>query len=310
MSGSLRAAVIGVGHLGAFHAEKYASMRDVDLVAVVDADPGRAETVAARHQTAVLTDYRQLFGRVDCVSLAVPSPLHFSLAHDCLLHGIDVLVEKPLATSMTEGRALVEAADHHARILQVGHLERFNPAIRAVAGVVTQPRFIECHRLAPFVERGTDVDVILDLMIHDLDVILSLVRADVQSVESVGVPVLSETVDIANARLRFNNGCIANITASRVALKRERKIRLFQSDTYVSVNYGEKHVRVIRRVLADGTPNIEVEEHALGEGDALFDEIEHFVTAVRTRQCPLVDGRTALRALEVAEMIRGSLETG
>jgi len=310
MNGALRAAVIGVGHLGAFHAEKYASMGGVELVAVVDADPGRAETVAARHHTAVLTDYRQLFGRVDCVSLAVPSPLHFPLAHDCLLHDIDVLVEKPLATSVTEGRRLVEAADRHARILQVGHLERFNPAIRAIAGVVTQPRFIECHRLAPFVERGTDVDVILDLMIHDLDVILSLVRSDVQAAEAVGVPVLSETVDIANARLRFNNGCIANITASRVALKRERKIRLFQNDTYVSVDYGEKHVRLIRRVLADGSPNIEVEEHALGEGDALFDEIEDFVTAVRTRQCPLVDGRTALRALEVAEMIRGGLETG
>ncbi|MBP1684502.1 MAG: gnnA [Deltaproteobacteria bacterium] len=310
MTAVLRAAVIGVGHLGAFHAEKYASMRDVELVAVVDADAARAETIATQHRTGMLTDYRQLFGRVDCVSLAVPSPLHFPLAYDCLAHGIDVLVEKPLATSVAEGRGLVEAADRHARILQVGHLERFNPAIRALAGVVTQPRFIECHRLAPFVDRGTDVDVILDLMIHDLDVILSLVQADVQSAEAVGVPVLSETVDIANARLRFTNGCIANITASRVALKRERKIRLFQSDTYVSVDYGEKHVRVIRRVLADGSPSIEVEEHALGEGDALFDEIEHFVTAVRTRQCPLVDGRTALRALEVAEMIRGRLETG
>ncbi|MFN8627255.1 MAG: Gfo/Idh/MocA family oxidoreductase [Candidatus Binatia bacterium] len=310
MTPTLRAAVIGVGHLGAFHAEKYATMRDVELVAVVDADADRAEEVATRHRAAMLTDYRQLFGRVDCVSLAVPSPLHFPVAHDCLTRGIDVLVEKPLATSVAEGRGLVEAADRHARILQVGHLERFNPAIRAIAGIVTQPRFIECHRLAPFVERGTDVDVILDLMIHDLDVILSLVQADVQSVEAVGVPVLSETADIANARLRFSNGCLANITASRVALKRERKIRLFQSDTYVSVDYGDKHVRVIRRVLADGSPSIEVEEHALGEGDALFDEIEHFVTAVRTRQCPLVDGRTALRALEVAETIRGSLETG
>jgi predicted dehydrogenase len=310
MTAALRAAVVGVGHLGAFHAEKYASMGDVELVAVVDADAGRAATVAARHRTAVRTDHRQLFGRVDCVSLAVPSPLHFPLAHDLLEHGIDVLVEKPLATSVAQGRALVELADRHARILQVGHLERFNPAIRAIAGVVTQPRFIECHRLAPFVERGTDVDVILDLMIHDLDVILSLVRAEVQSVEAVGVPVLSETVDIANARVRFSNGCIANITASRAALRRERKIRLFQADTYVSVDYGAKHVRVCRRLVADGIPSIGVEEHALGEGDALFDEIEHFVNAVRTRQCPLVDGRTALRALEVAEMIRGSLETG
>jgi predicted dehydrogenase len=309
MTTPLRAAVVGVGHLGVFHAEKYASMPDVDLVAVVDADADRARAVAARCRTEGLTDYRQLFGRVDCVSLAVPSPLHFPLALDLLTHDVDVLVEKPLTTTVAEGRALVDSAEQRQRILQVGHLERFNPAIRALAGVVTQPRFIECHRLAPFVERGTDVDVILDLMIHDLDVILSLVCADVQSVEAVGVPVLSESVDIANARLRFTSGCIANITASRVALKRERKIRIFQADTYVSVDYGEKHVRVCRRVIANGAPSITVEEHALGEGDALFDEIEHFVHAVRTRQRPLVDGRTALRALEVAERIRVSLET-
>jgi predicted dehydrogenase len=250
-----------------------------------------------------------LFENVDCVSLAVPTPLHFSLANDFLRHGIDVLVEKPMTVTVADGRALVETAEQHGCILQVGHLERFNPAIRALAGVVTRPRFIECHRLAPFVERGTDVDVILDLMIHDLDVILSLVGAEVQSVEAVGVPVLSETTDIANARLRFGNGCIANITASRVALKRERKIRLFQADTYVSVDYGEKHVRICRRLAGEGGPTIAVEEHALGEGDALFDEIEHFIHAVRTRQPPLVDGRTALRALEVAELIRTRLET-
>ena len=195
-------------------------------------------------------------------------------------------------------------------MLQVGHLERFNPAIRALGPILTQPRYIECHRLAPFVERGTDVDVILDLMIHDLDVILSLVPAEVQNIEAVGVPVLTETTDIANARLRFVNGCIANITASRVALKRERKIRIFQADTYVSVDYGEKHVRICRRqAAADGMPTISVEERTLGESDALFDEIEHFVGAVRTRQRPLVDGRTALRALEVADRIRANLET-
>jgi predicted dehydrogenase len=309
MTKPMRVAVVGVGYLGAFHAEKYASMREVDLVAVVDTDAERARTVAARCGTEGLTDHRALLGRVDCVSLAVPSPLHFALAHEFVTHDVDVLVEKPLTTSVAEGRALVTAAEQGGRILQVGHLERFNPAIRALAGVVTHPRFIECHRLAPFVERGTDVDVILDLMIHDLDVILSLVHGDVHSVEAVGVPVLSETADIANARLRFGGGCIANITASRVALKRERKIRIFQADTYVSVDYSEKHVRVCRRVISDGTPTITVEEHSLGEGDALFDEIEHFVQAVRTRQRPLVDGRTALRALEVADLIRRSLET-
>jgi predicted dehydrogenase len=309
MTRPLRAAVVGVGYLGAFHAEKYASMPDVDLVAVVDTDAERARAVAARCRTEGLTDHRALFGRVECVSLAVPSPLHFALAHEFVTHDVDVLVEKPLTTTVAEGRALVAAAEQHGRILQVGHLERFNPAIRALAGVVTRPRFIECHRLAPFVERGTDVDVILDLMIHDLDVILSLVHGDVLSVEAVGVPVLSDSADIANARLRFTGGCITNVTASRVALKRERKIRIFQADTYVSVDYGEKHVRVCRRVISNGAPTITVEEHSLGEGDALFDEIEHFAQAVQTRQRPLVDGRTALRALEVAELIRSSLET-
>jgi len=309
MTVPLRAGVVGVGYLGAFHADKYASLPDVELVAVVDADPARAGSVAARCDTRADTDYRALFNRVDCVSLAVPTPLHFALARDFLAHGIDVLVEKPMTETVTDGRALVDTAEQQGRILQVGHLERFNPAIRALAGIITQPRFIECHRLAPFVERGTDVDVILDLMIHDLDVILSLVHADVQSVEAVGVPVLSESTDIANARLRFSNGCIANITASRVALKRERKIRLFQTDTYVSVDYGEKHVRVCRRHPGEAGPTISVEEQALGDSDALFDEIEHFVHAVRTRERPLVDGRTALRALEVAESIRDHLES-
>jgi predicted dehydrogenase len=301
--------VVGVGYLGDFHAQKYASLDDVDLVAVVDADPARAAHIAARHGTIAEQDHTALFGRVDCVSLATPTPLHFRMARDLLEHGIDVLVEKPMTETVSDGRILVELAEHRGRILQVGHLERFNPAIRALAGMIHQPRFIECHRLAPFVERGTDVDVILDLMIHDLDVILSLVSADVQSVEAVGVPVLTETVDIANARLRFTNGCIANITASRVAMKRERKIRLFQADTYVSVDYGEKQVRVARRAPVDGVPNIAVEQLELDDGDALFDEIEHFVHAVRTRQRPLVDGRTALRALELAEQIRDHMET-
>jgi predicted dehydrogenase len=309
-SARLRAGVVGVGYLGAFHAEKYAGLGDVELVAVVDTDAERAASIAHRHRTQPLHDFRELFGRVDCVSLAVPTPLHYPIGKELLEHGIDVLVEKPLASNVDDGRALVEAAERGGRILQVGHLERFNPAIRAVADIITQPRFIECHRLAPFVERGTDVDVILDLMIHDLDVILSIVHGEVQSVEAVGVPVLSEKTDIANVRLRFSTGSIANITASRVALKRERKIRFFQADTYVSVDYGEKHVRVCRRVpTTDGLPTITVDEHALGEGDALADEIEHFVTAVRSRQIPLVDGRTALRALEVAELIRTHMET-
>ena len=308
MTASLRAAVIGVGHLGSFHADKYAALHDVDLVGVVDTDAQRAGAVAQRLGTQSFTDHRQVLGKVDCVSLAVPTSLHFELAKDLLAHGIDVLVEKPMTTNVNEGRELVDLAERDGRILQVGHLERFNPAIRALRDIITKPRFIECHRLASFVDRGTDVDVVLDLMIHDLDVILSLVEAEVESVEAVGVPVLSESTDIANARLHFTDGCIANITASRVTMKQERKIRLFQADTYVSVDYSKKHVQVCRRTMVNGQPSIEVEERDIA-GDALFDEIEHFVEMVRTRRRPLVDGRVALRALEVAESIRDRMRT-
>lgn len=307
MTPTLRAGVIGVGYLGAFHAEKYANLAGVELVAVVDIDAGRVDAVAQRFGVEALTDHRQLFGKVDCVSLAVPTSLHFALAKEFLDNGIDVLVEKPMTRNVSEGRILVEAAEAGGRVLQVGHLERFNPAIRALRDVITQPRFIECHRLAPFVDRGTDVDVVLDLMIHDLDVILSLVHGDVESVEAVGVPVLSTTTDIANARLHFSGGCIANITASRVTLKQERKIRLFQADAYVSVDYSTKRIQLYRRTTVDGQPTIEVEEKDIAAGDALYDEIEHFVEMVRTRGRPLVDGRVALRVLEVAEQIRSKM---
>jgi predicted dehydrogenase len=307
----LRAAVVGVGYLGAFHAEKYASLPNVDLVAVVDTDAQRASEIAARVGTAAVTDYHDLFGCVDCVSLAVPTPAHFPLAADFLAHDIDVLVEKPITSSAADGQALVRLAAERQRILQVGHLERFNPAIRSLAAIITEPRFVECHRLAPFVERGTEVDVVLDLMIHDLDIILSFIPASVERVEAVGVPVLSETVDIANARLRFAGGAIANITASRVALKRERKIRFFQADTYVSVDYGDRSIRVCRRLPAadGGLPAIDVTEQHFESADPLFDEIEAFVRSVRTRERPLVDGATAVRALEVAERIRAALES-
>lgn len=307
----LRAAVVGVGYLGAFHAEKYASLEDVELVAVVDSDIDRVRQIASRHGVQAVVDHRELFGRVDCVSLAVPTPAHVSVAQSLLAHDIDVLVEKPIATTAAEGWQLVQLAKERGRILQVGHLERFNPAIRSLAGVLTNPRFIECHRLAPFVERGTDVDVILDLMIHDLDVILSVVPGELVRVEAVGVPVLSERVDIANARLRFASGVIANITASRVALKRERKIRFFQADTYVAVDYGDRSIRICRRLPAsDGEmPTIDVTQQIFSDADPLFDEIEAFVHAVRTRTRPLVDGATAVRALEVAERIRQSLES-
>jgi predicted dehydrogenase len=306
----VRAAVVGVGYLGRFHAEKYAADPAADLVAVVDTDAERAAAIAAELGVEALADHRALAGRVDCATVAVPTQYHYPVARDLLEAGIDVLVEKPLTTAVDEGKALVELAARGARVLQVGHLERFNPAMLALEGLVTQPRFIECHRLAPFTERGTDVDVVLDLMIHDLDVILSIVPSTIRSVEAVGVPVVTPSVDIANARLRFANGCIANITASRVSLKRERKLRIFQSDVYLAVDYGERRVRICRREPGDdGQAALVLEEREVPEADALALEIAAFLRAVREREAPPVSGWDGLRALEVAHVIRESVET-
>jgi len=305
----LRTAVVGVGYLGRFHAEKYAANPDAELVAVVDVDADRAREVAGALGTEALPDHHALRGRVDCASVAVPTQQHFEVARDLLESGIDVLVEKPVTTTIEEAKALVELAVRGARVFQVGHLERFNPAVLALDGLITQPRFIECHRLAPFTERGTDVDVVLDLMIHDLDVILSMVPSALRSVEAVGVPVLTSSVDIANARLRFANGCIANVTASRVSLKKERKLRIFQADAYIAVDYGERRIRICRREPdSDGQAALVLEDREVREGDALELEIDAFLRAVRAREAPPVSGWDGLRALEVAHTIRESLE--
>ena len=306
----MRTAVVGVGYLGRFHAEKYAAHPEAQLVAVVDVDGRRAHEIARALGVEAVTDHRALIGRVDCASIAVPTNGHFAVARDLLEGGVDVLVEKPVTTTVDEAKALVELAVRGGRVLQVGHLERFNPAVLALEGIVTQPRFIECHRLAPFTDRGTDVDVVLDLMIHDLDVILSMVHSPLRAVEAVGVPVLTTSVDIANARLRFANGCIANVTASRVSLKRERKLRIFQADAYVAVDYGERRVRICRREPdAEGQTALVLEEREVPEGDALELEIDAFLRAVRDREPPPVSGWDGLRALEVAHVIRESLET-
>jgi len=306
----MRAAVVGVGHLGRFHAEKYAGNPNVDLAAVVDIDAGRARTIGDALHVPALTDHRALAGRVECASVAVPTPSHYAVARDLLSAGIDVLIEKPLTTSVEEGKALLELAVRGSRVLQVGHLERFNPAIRALGGRVTEPRFIECQRLAQFGERGTDVDVVLDLMIHDLDLVLAMVKSPVRSVEAVGVPVLTPSVDIANARIRFANGCIATLTASRVSLRRERKLRVFQPDAYFSIDFDERRGRVVRREPDEtGQPSLTFEDLEVREGDALEEEIDAFVQAVRARQPPPVTGWDGLRALEVAHVILESVET-
>jgi len=306
----LRAAVVGVGYLGRFHAEKYAAEPDAELVAVVDSDEGRAREIAARFGCRALADARELHGLVDCASVVVPTPLHREVGIALLEAGIDLLVEKPIAATLEEARALVQVAEERGRILQVGHLERFNPAIRALAPILTRPRFLECHRLATFIERGTDVDVVLDLMIHDLDVILSIVPSPVASVEAVGVPVITASPDIANARIRFADGAIANVTASRVSGRRERKLRIFQPDAYIHIDYGEKRLRLFRRGTAPpgGLPPIEVEEREVPGDDALAEEIHAFLEAVRSRRVPLVSGREGLRAVELAYQIRAKLD--
>lgn len=310
MMTSLRAAVIGVGHLGQHHARKYAQDRRARLVGVVDIDAARRQSVGEQLGVPAFGHHAEILGQVDCVSIAVPTPLHYPIARDCLGNGIDVLVEKPLTTTVDEGKALVEFAAQKHQVLQVGHLERFNPATQYVASIVDNPRFIECHRLAPFGERGTDVDVVLDLMIHDLDIILSMVPSSVRAVEAVGVPVLTSNVDIANARVRFANGCIANLTSSRVSSKRERKVRLFQRDAYIAADYDACHVRICRRLEngADG-PALSLEEHHITRRDALADEISAFLDAAARRRAPAVTGWDGLKALELAQTIIESMET-
>jgi len=271
---------------------------------VADINQERALQVGQKLGVLSHTDYRELFGRVRCVSIAVPTRLHYAVSRDFLAAGIDVLVEKPMAASLEEGSELVTLAREKALVLQVGHLERFNPAIRRLEGVIQEPRFVECHRLAPFVERGTDVDVVLDLMIHDIDVIVSLVRSPVERVEAVGVPVLTDKPDIANARITFANGCIANVTASRVSMKRERKIRFFQPDAYISIDYDQKRAQIYRKPgKGAGWQDIRAESIEISDGDALADEIDSFLDSVRSRGTPLVSGEEGLRALEIATMI-------
>jgi predicted dehydrogenase len=306
--GIIASGVVGVGYLGKFHAEKYASSSKAKLIGIVDIDELRVNEIGAALAAPAYTDYRNLFGKVQCVSIAVPTRLHYQVARDFIDAGIDVLVEKPLTASISEARELVAAAQKKNVLLQVGHLERFNPAIRRLEGVIREPKFVECHRLAPFVERGTDVDVVLDLMIHDIDVIASLVRAPTERVEAVGVPVLTERPDIANARIKFANGCIANITASRVSLKRERKIRFFQPDAYISIDYDQRRAQIFYKPAPGaGWLDIRTETVEIKEGDALADEIDSFLECVRTRQHPLVGGAEGLRALEIASMISAQL---
>ncbi|MGH7917993.1 MAG: Gfo/Idh/MocA family protein [Candidatus Binataceae bacterium] len=306
----LRAAVVGAGHLGALHARKYTALEGVSLKFVVDVDPQRRAQVAAATGAVPLDDYRALVGKIDLASVAVPSVAHHEIAGALMDAGIDVLVEKPMAATLAQARHLKSQAERSGRVLQVGHLERFNPAVVHLKSIIKAPRFIECHRLAPFTERGTDVDVVLDLMIHDLDVVMALAGDAVTAVEAVGVAVLTDRIDVANARMRFANGLIANLNTSRVAPRRERKIRFFQPDAYISVDYEARRIQIYRKSPPSpgaAYPTISAEQVDLGEGDPLMDEIMAFVQSVRARTAPKVTADDGLRVIELSERIRDAI---
>ena len=303
---TVRTAVIGVGYLGRFHAQKYAALPACELVAVVDANATNRDAVAAETRCRAVADYRDILGEVDAVSIATPTPLHYPIARECLERGIHVLVEKPITTTLEEARSLVETAAKAGRVLQVGHLERFNAAILALAGTLGTPRFVESHRLAPFKERGTDVNVVLDLMIHDIDLIQSLVGSPIVSIDAVGTSVFSAGLDIANARIRYASGCVANTTASRVSMKMERKLRLFQDDAYISIDLQQKVLTVVRKPPQDSDAprgQVVIEERSYEQGDALRHEIEAFLHSIRAGTPPVVSGEDGLRALETATRI-------
>jgi predicted dehydrogenase len=301
----LRTAVVGVGYLGRFHAQKHRALGTVELVAVCDRDAERGRAVAAEVQTSAVQDYRELIGKVDAVTIAATTAEHFAVARFFLEHGVHCLVEKPLTRTSAEAAVLTKLAAERKLKLQVGHVERFNPALLAARETLTTVRFIECHRLAPFKGRGADVNVILDVMIHDLDVILSLVDSKPTSASAVGIPVLMDDIDIANARIEFANGAIANVTASRVSTTAQRRFRVFQPNQYVSIDFGNGEVRRVTKDGAwrEGTTPLREETWNLERGDALLAETRAFVEAIVNDTPPVVSGDDALASLELAEMI-------
>ena len=306
----IRTAVVGVGYLGQFHAEKYAMLPNSELVAVVDADRERAAMVAEKVGSSACTDYREIIDRVDAVSVVVPTRFHFEVARAFLEKGVHVLLEKPITTTLSEAEELIRIAAARKAVLQVGHLERFNPVILALDGVVNKPGFIESLRIAPFKPRGTDVNVVLDLMIHDIDIIQHIVGSKVKQINSIGAPVFTEEEDIANARLQFENGCVANVTASRISMKSERRMRIFQPDAYITVDFQNKKIAVLRKgdgEMFPGVPDVKIEEQSFDQTDALKSEIEAFLDAIATGKPPLVSGEDGRQALETALQINKKL---
>lgn len=300
---ALKCGVIGVGYLGKFHAQKYALLPEAELIAVCDINPETTETIAKELGVKAFTDYRQLVGQVDAVSIASTTQSHYEIGKFCLENGIHVLIEKPITTTVSQGEHLTRLANQNHLVLQVGHLERFNAALLAVQPFLDTPYFIESHRIAPFNPRGTDVNVVLDLMIHDIDIIQHLVKSPITYIDAVGTPVLSRWTDIANVRLHFASGCRANVTASRISFKTERKLRLFQNNAYISIDFHQQEFAIYRKgqgEMLPGIPSIEGEKSQFEKGDALKLEIEAFIASVQHKTPVAVTGEAGVAALKVA----------
>lgn len=303
---ALKCAVIGVGYLGRFHAQKYKMLPNVELVGVCDVNQDNSDAVAQELSVSAWYDYKQLFGRVDAVSIAATTNQHYDIAKDCIAAGIHVLIEKPVTETVKQADALISLAKKHNIKLQVGHLERFNSARLALEEYLDRPLFIESQRLAPFNPRGTDVNVILDLMIHDIDIIQAIVKSPIVHIDAQGSPILSQAIDIANARITFANKCIANITASRISFKTERKTRIFQPNSYISIDFQNKQFALFKKGVGEmfpGIPDITRHQSIFEKGDALLEEIKAFTQCIINDTIPLVTGLEGRDALATAEKI-------
>lgn len=311
MSQKLKVAVIGVGHLGRWHAEKYAAAADCELLAVVDSNLQVARDIAQKHGARAFADYHEILPLVEAVSIVVPTRLHYKIASEFLEAGIHCLVEKPITETVAEAETLIEIARDQELILQVGHIERFNSVMLGIAEHLQQPQFLESTRLAPFSLRATDVSVVHDLMIHDIDIILDLIDSPIRRISANGIAVLSDTIDIANARIEFENQCVANITASRISRKRERKLRIFQKDAYLSIDFQARVFSVNRKSETDnesGFKDITQQSYQFEDNDALNLEVLDFIRAINTRSRPTVNGEDGKRALETAIAINAEIK--
>ena len=309
----IKVGVVGVGYLGQHHARIYSELKNAELVGVVDVDHARAREIAKKNKTQAFAGYEELKGKVKAVSIVAPTVEHHRIARTFLDAGVDVMLEKPITVTVEEADELVSIADKNSCIFQVGHLERFNAAVLKMVEITTKPMFIECNRLSPFPDRSTDVDVVLDLMIHDIDIILSLVQSPVKNIHAVGIAVISKNVDIANARMEFESGCVANITSSRISIKKERKIRLFQPDTYISLNYQDQEIYAYHKIPnkkdPEGRPEIVGGKVKVEKEEPLKAELAAFLDCVNTRKTPLVSGREGREALKVAMLVQQEIKS-